>query len=230
MEILYKILIILVCALLGYLFGSISSGIILSQIKYKKDPRDYGSHNSGGTNVGRTFGLKSGLITIFFDVLKTIIPIWTCYFVLKYTGLNQFGMLEYGYLVCAVFTLIGHCYPIYHHFKGGKAVSCFGGVVLATSWALGIYGFILFASVILISKKVSLGSILGSFLIALSSFLLMLLPNFLMNFGMNASILYSCTLIVCSLFLIYRHKSNIVRLIHHEENELHFGKNKKKEA
>ena len=75
MDALYITLILLASLIIGYLFGSISNGILLGKILFKKDPRDYGSHNSGGTNVGRTFGKKIGLICIILDILKTIINI-----------------------------------------------------------------------------------------------------------------------------------------------------------
>lgn len=234
MEILYKVLILLACALIGYGFGSISSGIIISNIKYRKDPRDYGSHNSGGTNVGRTFGLKFGLLTIFFDMLKTILPLLGVYFGLKYISPFTADLKDYGYMLCAIFSCVGHCWPIWHNFKGGKAVSCLGGIVLATSWFLGVIGVPMFLVIVLLSKKVSLGSICTSLGVSIVSFFFMFMPSWFVNFGMNttsySSLFYSLSLLVCSLILIYRHRGNIKRLIKGEENELHFGKNKKKDA
>lgn len=222
MDALYIALILIVSMIIGYLFGSISSGILLGKILFKKDPRDYGSHNSGGTNVGRTFGKKIGLICIILDILKTIIPIYIVYFTLTYTGLAEFNVTEYAYLLTSICCLLGHCFPVWYNFKGGKAVSSFAGVIIATSWSLTIVGIILFAVILLLSKKVSLSSIICSFSVALLSLLLIVLPSFFMNFSISSGVLYTLTLIICSLLLIYRHKENIVRLIKHEEREVSF--------
>lgn len=227
MDALYITLILLASLIIGYLFGSISNGILLGKILFKKDPRDYGSHNSGGTNVGRTFGKKIGLICIILDILKTIIPIWIVYFTLSYTGLARFNITEYAYLLTCISSLLGHCFPVWYNFKGGKAVSSFAGVLIATSWFLTIIGLIIFIIVLLVSKKVSLSSIITSFTSALLSLLLIVLPPYFMNFSLASGVLYTLTLIISSLFLIYRHKENIVRLLKHEEREVSFLSKKK---
>lgn len=215
-----QILIGICCLIIGYLFGSISSGIIISKKFFKKDVRDFGSKNVGGTNMGRVFGKKAGLIVIMLDMLKTIIPIWLAYFILKYTPLNQYNMSYYGYLIAGLGAVIGHCYPVFFGFKGGKAVASFSGFVIATCWFLVPIGLILFLLILKIQKKVSLTSILFSLISSLLSFMLIILPDWFMNFGMEYRIGYSISLLICSIILAIRHKDNIKRIINGTESKI----------
>lgn len=236
--IIYIILTLLICLIIGYFFGSFSNGILISKKIFNEDVRNYGSHNAGGTNVGRVYGKKYGLLCIILDCLKTIIAVLLCYFLIKYIpflhnliseeNLVKYGALEdYGFIVSALGAIIGHCFPIQHGFKGGKAVSSFGGICLASSWSLSIFGFIVFMVILRLRKKVSLASMLASSIIALTSFALIFLPPWMMNFNIaNASvplskIIYSCSLILFSIILIIRHKDNIVRLMRGEEKTVH---------
>ena len=157
-----KIIIGICCLIIGYLFGSISTAVILSKKIYKQDIRELGSKNSGATNMGRTFGLKVGFVIIILDMLKTCLPIWISFFVLKYTPLNQYNMSYYGYLIAGLGAVIGHCFPLFYGFKGGKAVSSFGGFIVATCWFLIPIGLILYLLLLKIQKKVSLASIIIS--------------------------------------------------------------------
>jgi acyl phosphate:glycerol-3-phosphate acyltransferase len=226
----YIILILAVCLIIGYLFGSISNGIILSKKVYNKDVRDYGSHNSGGTNMGRVFGLKAGLITIALDMAKTIIPFYACYLIIKFTSLNtlmeSFDLASIGAYTCGLGSVLGHCFPIFYHFKGGKAVSCMAGIIIASSWSLLIVGVIIFFSIFLTSHKVSLSSIFASLGTALSSIALIFLPNWLMNASLQASYIFSGFMIVYSIILIARHHANIQRLINGTEKNIYLTKKK----
>lgn len=215
-----QILIGLCCVIVGYLFGSISTGIIISKSFYKKDIRDYGSKNAGGTNMGRVFGKKAGLLVIILDMIKTAIPILVSFFTLKYTSLSQYNMSYYGYLIAGLSAVIGHCYPIFFGFKGGKAVASFSGFILATSWFLLPIGLGLYLLVLKIQKKVSLTSIIVSLIISLLSFTLIILPDWFMNFKMESGILYSITLLVCAIILAIRHKDNIKRIINGTESKI----------
>lgn len=227
MEILYSILILLGSLIVGYLFGSISSGIIISKKVFHDDVREHGSGNAGGTNVGRVYGKKYGFITILLDVLKTIIAVWLCYFVFKYTHVENIfnfpGLHDYAAACAGLGTILGHCYPVFEGFKGGKAVSCFGGFCWATSWVMAIFGFSLFLIILRISKKVSLSSIITSISIALFSLILMICPAWFTTFGIfyNSNydiniythLIYSAVLLVFAIILVIRHKENIKRLI-----------------
>lgn len=221
MEPIYlTIIVFIICALVGYIFGSIPVAVTIGKVFFKKDIREYGSKNAGGTNAGRVLGKKVGLIVILLDILKTVVPVLSSYFILKYTGLNYLKIEEYGYLITSLACIIGHCYPIFAQFKGGKAVSCFAAICLATSWLLSIIGLLIFFIVLKIKKYVSLGSIVASSSVFILSICLLFLPN---NFGMNftsPSWYYSLLLLVCTGILIFRHRQNIVRLINHQESKI----------
>jgi glycerol-3-phosphate acyltransferase PlsY len=154
-------------------------------------------------------------------MLKTIIPLYLSFFILKYSALNTFSLENYGYLITSFGVLIGHCYPIFYSFQGGKAVSCFAGIIVATSWVLFI---ILIFSIFILSKKVSLASMITASSLALISYLLILCPHYVMNFHLVNNLSYALFLTIAALILIIRHKDNIVRLIKHQENKLDLTK------
>ncbi len=231
----YVILILFCCLLIGYLFGSISNGIILSKKLYNKDVREYGSHNSGGTNMGRVFGLKAGLITIALDMAKTIIPFYACYLIIKFTSLSTimelpFDLATFGALTCGLGGVLGHCFPVFYHFKGGKAVSCMAGIIIASSWSLLILGIIIFFSIFLTTHKVSLSSIFASIGTALGSIALIYLPSWLMNAHLEASYFFSGFMLVYATILVIRHRTNIQRLINGTEKEIYLSKKHKNNA
>ena len=160
-----KTVILLICSLIGYLFGSIPTSIVIGKIFFKKDIREYGSKNAGGTNAGRVFGKKVGLIVIIIDIIKTIIPIIAAYFICKYTSLNNYGVTDYAYQFSAIFCIIGHCFPIFAQFKGGKGVSSFAAIIFCTNWLLTIIGLSIFFLVLKLKKYVSLSSISCAFIL-----------------------------------------------------------------
>ncbi len=223
---LLKQIIIVICSLIfGYLCGSISTGTILSKKIYGKDIRDLGSKNSGATNMGRIFGLKIGLVVIILDMLKTIIPIWVTYFILKL--LPNYYVSLFAPYISGLGVIIGHCYPLFFKFKGGKAVASFAGLIAATSWLLLIIGLVLYLLILKIQKKVSLTSIIVSLSLSLMSIALIFIPlplNFFMNFKLNCGIIYSSILLISSLILIIRHKDNIKRIISGQESKIKWMK------
>lgn len=213
-------LIVLSCIVLGYLFGSIPSSVIIGKVFFHKDVRDYGSKNAGGTNAGRVFGKKVGLIVIFLDILKTIIPIYAAYCVLAYTSLNQYSMQELGYIITAFSCLIGHCFPIFAQFKGGKAVSSFAAICIATNWLITLVGLFVFLLILKLKKYVSLSSILTSIFLTLFSLLDIYVFNGLGMWLFPSSIYYFVLLLCSTILLIIRHHANISRLVHHEERKI----------
>lgn len=235
MEILYTILAIFCCGLLGYLFGSIPTGIIIGRI-HGIDIRQYGSHNTGGTNVGRTLGKKAGITTMVLDIFKCYIPCLITLLVFSYSPLlNQ--MIDYSHLkelmiaITAIGVLLGHTFPLFAHFKGGKAVACISGYVLFVSpilFAIGItFFFVLFA----ISKRISVCSIITVPFVALLMLIPMILDLTILNdinaFNLGVYFSQSCmvhlsyittiTMILGAALIVIRHKSNIIRLKNKEE-------------
>lgn len=243
--ILYNVLIGFVCFFIGYLFGSIPNGVLIGKIFFKRDPRLEGSKNSGGTNVGRLFGKKIGFLVIVLDMLKSIIPTIGILLILKYSGLentlvNNFGegYFDNGILFSYLTPLgvsIGHCWPLFIKFKGGKTVAVFAGFCAITSWALIVVCIIAFFVTLKIKKYVSLASIVTACAVVIFSWTLFgfnfIIPEQYRNITMwgNGDLFingyeFASALTLVAIILVYRHKANIDRLIKHEENKIKWMK------
>ncbi len=247
----YRFLVILACAIVGYLFGSIPFGVIIGKYIYHKDPRTYGSYNTGATNVGRANGLKAAIITIILDALKIIIPfilvflLFTkCEAIISFMNDTQDAMNEihwYGrgnslcelaYYIVPLGGFIGHSYSIFLKFNGGKIVSAyFGSMLSCTYLAAPVFGLIYFL-ILRWKKYISLSSILTSIIYCLFTWVIYLIFVFRQSndiskyflyfgYGPQESIYMVLLSTLGSLFLIFRHKENIKRLINHEENKTH---------
>ena len=205
---------------LSYLIGSIPFGLIIGK-SVGKDIRESGSGNIGSTNVVRTLGLKLGLLSAVCDILKgTIIIILVYLFEYLNIWYNPFVINgDSLYALYGLAAVIGHCYPIYLKFKGGKAVACSFGFLLSTNIILFFIALVTIIVVVLVKKYVSLGSMVSIFLASVFS----LLPTFrdTMNFYLdNYSYMYSFTLFVITAFVVIRHKKNLIRLLKGEENKV----------
>ena len=192
---------VLLIIIISYLIGSIQSGILIGKIIYKTDVRQFGSKSSGATNIQRTIGLKPGIFVLVLDIFKGFLPIL---FIEIFTEENIFGVMS------CIFLVLGHCYPVFHKFKGGKGVATgFGSVVVLLPYiALGIP---IALPIIYKTRYVSLGAILGCiisiFLIILFVALELLPSEYLM-------------ILFVPLLIIYKHKQNIIRLIQKKENKI----------
>jgi len=239
--ILYNIIVGFCSLLIGYFFGSIPVGVILCKLIYGKDPRQEGSKNSGGTNVGRLFGKKMGILVIALDMIKTAIPLVSIWAVFTFSPLKatfeaNLGakMFDDGILYIYLAPLgaaIGHCYPIFAKFKGGKAVATFGGFGLSTSWFMSLIGFSTFFITLKAKKYVSLASICAGISVIVFSWavyaLQFVIPESFWHFGMwgwgsylLAGWEYASVATIISLLLIVRHSPNIKRLVNHEERKI----------
>lgn len=204
MDILWFIL----SVLCGYLLGSIPFALIIARVFYKKDLRQYGSGNPGGSNAGRVLGKKAGISVVILDALKVVLAIW-----IGSQVSTECAMLS-GLACC-----IGHCYPIFAHFKGGKAVASMYGFLLGISifvFKNPVYflvPLIMFFCVLYLYKWVSVASICS----ALASSLQILSMNWSLD-------MTSLTLIIASwiltLLIIYRHRSNIEKVRTYQENKV----------
>lgn len=229
MKIFYGILLWLGTMIYGYLIGSISFAVIISKYFKHMDVRDYGSHNAGGTNVGRVLGKRYGALVIFLDMVKTAIAIWSSIIILRSSGLSFYYLLnmeELYYYPLMLFISIGHCFPIFSDFRGGKAVSTFFGALLSYSPLLTFFTFLIFFLILKMKKYVSLSAMLSSLL---GSFLTLLayLPHFesiLLYPSLKASYIFFISALLTSLFLILRHKENIQRLKQGKENKIRWMK------
>ena len=192
---------ILLIIIISYLIGSIQSGILIGKIIYKTDVRQFGSKSSGATNIQRTIGLKPGIFVLVLDILKGFLPIL---FIEIFTEENILGVMS------CIFLVLGHCYPVFHKFKGGKGVATgFGSVVVLLPYiALGIP---IALPIIYKTRYVSLGAILGCII---SIFLIILFVALELLPSESLMILF------VPLLIIYKHKQNIIRLIQKKENKI----------
>src|SRR5574344_2692433 len=165
-NVLENIAIGLVCFLFGYFLGGIANGVVIGKVFFHKDPRDYGSHNSGGTNCGRVFDKWIGILVIALDMMKCMIVFWSVWAVLRFSGLRgAISLFDDGVFynwLAPLGAAIGHCYPIYLHFKGGKAVACYMGLLGGTSWLSFILCWLSFMPLFLGKKIVSIASLISS--------------------------------------------------------------------
>lgn len=243
--ILYNIAIGLIAILIGYFLGAIPFGIIIGKIFFHRDPRNEGSGNSGGTNVGRVFGKKVGVICIALDALKCIASMLIVWSVLKFSGVKDLfqeklgaPMFDDGVLyiyLSAVGALIGHCYPVYVGFRGGKAVSSYAGFGLATSWGVTLVGVIAFFVTLKKTKYVSLSSIMLSVFSTIISWILFglnfIIPEAYRNIVMwgNGNYMlfgweFASTVTIGAILLILRHIPNIKRLVAGTESKIKWMK------
>lgn len=238
--IFYNILAALICLAIGYLFGSFPSGVVVGKIFFKQDPRDYGSKNSGGTNASRLWGFKFGIIVYILDFIKVVIPLWGTWAILTYVKFNSTFLMPTTYqflnsdisafiIQWPVYWLVifgavlGHCYPAYVKFKGGKAAAVTFSSAIFSSWITGITSIIGFFVTLKIKKYISLSSIVGSVMAAISAWLTCI-PVF-QNYCMYGSTLcpgwvFGLTMTLSSIILIIRHSSNIKRIINGEERKI----------
>lgn len=240
MQLTYTIIFIVLTILVGYLIGSIPTAKIIAK-SHGVDITKEGSKNAGGTNVGRVIGKKAGILTMFLDAAKCFIPCLIVALILTFAPLD---LLLFSYRneiiisCCALSVALGHSYPLYSHFKGGKCVACFAGYVFFASPILFVLGASTFTIVFLWKKRVSLASLLG----APTVLLLSLVPSvldltvlkdptsynggmfFAPNFMLHLSFVTTVTILLFVSFIAIRHKSNIKRLAENTEPETHFKK------
>ena len=238
-----NILVGITVAIISYLIGSTPTGVIVSKIFYHKDLRQYGSKNSGGTNAARVLGKKVGIMVIILDMLKTVIPFYIFWAVLTYSGLKDYMTWGNGYWAAplyywgsALFAALGHCFSIFLKFNGGKAVSCFMGVNVLTSWIEFIFAGFTFLGVAKASKYISLSSIVAGIVGTLTAWTIAIIavsvpwnPHWLtFMFGLKSApfmgIEFAVVDTVVSALLIFRHKANIKRLAEGTENVNPFSK------
>ena len=199
----------------GYLFGLLQTGYFIGLIKHR-DIRNYGSGNSGTTNAMRVLGKKAGSIVFIGDLLKAVLA---CLLIRWAAG--RFGFTEEE-IVLTLYTgfgvILGHNFPFYLNFKGGKGIASSWGLSLVLDWRIGLVSMIIFASTIVITKYVSLGSMVGTVVFAVVWFILIGAGWLEIPYGQTLEA--SIVLVVIVLLAIYRHKGNIQRLMNGTENRI----------
>ena len=194
----------IICIAIAYLLGNISGGMIFGKLLFNKDIRDYGSKNAGTTNALRVFGIKAGALTFIVDVLKSLLA---CFIGMKLLGLS-------GILLAGIFVVIGHNWPIFLNFKGGKGIASSFGFIMFLDYKIAIVAIIIFIIIVILTKYISLGSMLTTTLV---------LPISYIFFGYR-NIYVLLTFLLLASLSIFRHNSNIIRLINGNENKIKIKK------
>lgn len=236
----YSILFIILVSIYGYIIGSVSFARLIANIK-GIDITSVGSSNPGGTNVWRTLGWKYGLLCMLADAVKgfvatfpilcivLLIPninngeIFYPFFVSNYNHLNFYA------LTAGLFACLGHSYPIFYKFKGGKNVMVFAGVIIATSPQLFLLALLMFLIILFISREVAPASLTAALTIILGSLIPVILYSLNINgcqflgiyFNENSFFVFDWLAylfyLASSFLVIFRHKKNINLIVHHED-------------
>ena len=185
------------CILAGYLFGSISTSVLITKGMYKVDVRTKGSGNAGATNVARVFGMSAGILTFICDGMKTIAS--------ALVGHLLAG--QEGVALAAAACVVGHCWPVFFGFRGGKGVSVGAVVALIVDWKVLLLLGIVFFSVFALTHIVSVCSISVAILLPVGAFLLgQPMPDCLLA-------------LFTGLLVVFQHRSNVGRLLRGEESK-----------
>ncbi len=200
---------VILCVIIPYLIGSINPAIIISNNVYHDDIRTHGSGNAGTTNTLRTFGKKTAALIFVLDFLKAVIAV-----VIGSVLMSR----EMGGAIAGLFVILGHMFPIYYQFKGGKGVASLAGVVLILSPISFAILIPLFIAIVLMSRYVSLGSVMGVMLYPIIQFAF---------YPQHGWITLSAILIM--ILVVFMHRENIKRLMAGKESKISFGSKKKEE-
>ena len=202
-------------AVIGYLLGSINSAVILSKTVYGQDIRTQGSGNAGMTNMNRVYGKKAALFTFLGDFCKGIIAVLLGKLLFHLFGFDS----SQGACIAGALAVIGHNWPVYFGFKGGKGVLTSFSVLIMVAPIPALLSLVIFIVIVALTKYVSLGSITGAFLLPVMVFFA---GDYLFLESGLTSTFWLCVFV--ALLIIVRHHANIKRLIKGEESKLNFKK------
>lgn len=203
----------LLCLAVGYIFGLFQTGFIYGR-SHGIDIRNYGSGNSGTTNALRVLGVKAGLIVFIGDFLKTVIPCLIARYILG----GQEGM-GYVYMLYAGFgVILGHNFPFYLKFKGGKGIAATAGIIFSLDWRLTLLCLAAFVLIVAVTRYVSLGSLVVSVLFLGWNFW----AGSVGAYGIPSQAVpefYAVSAVIAAM-AFWRHRANIVRLAQGKENKI----------
>ena len=201
-----------VAVLLAYLLGSLSFAVIVSRVMGLKDPRSYGSHNPGATNVLRSGSKKAAVVTLLLDGLKGWLPV----VLVKWFG-KDFGMEDATMAAVAFAAFLGHLFPVFFGFKGGKGVATAAGALLGIDWLLGLATLATWLIVAFFTRYSSVASLAS----AAFAPVFYLMGDRAVWYAERSVLL---AIFMISLLLVVRHKDNINKLLAGKESKLNFGK------
>ena len=198
---------VVLCIVIPYLLGSLNASIIISKLFYHDDIRKYGSGNAGTTNMLRTYGKKPAAFTLLFDMLKGALSM--------VFGILVFGNVAFG-SIAGLFAVIGHMFPCFSHFKGGKGVATSAAVILMTNPIVFLILVTAFVIIVVGTKMISLGSVMC----------VLLYPLILFNFSVYKTWDVIVSFIIMGL-VVFMHRANIKRIWEGKESKISFKKHEK---
>ena len=217
---------VLLCMVIPYLLGSFNFGLIISQKKYNDDIRTHGSGNAGTTNMLRTYGKGAAVLTLLGDMMKALVAVGLGYLILNlnYKGIDPVTEETVwirdsaGAAIAGLFVMLGHMFPIFYKFKGGKGVATSAMVILMMSPPTFLILLAIFVIIVLGTRYVSLGSVMC----------LALYPLVLSAFSRGQNGTACLVAVLMAALVIYMHRANIKRLWQGKESKISLGKGKKK--
>ena len=215
---------LIISAIISYLLGSLNFGIIISKSLSKDDVRSHGSGNAGSTNMLRNYGKKHAVMTIIGDMLKVAVAIFISFVIVRKMG--NISLAENGGALilgidarmftksfAGLFCVLGHIFPCFFGFKGGKGVATSLGVVLMLDWKVGLIVAVVAIAVMAVTRYVSLGSILGGAMYIVIEIVKMIVTK-------SVDVIQLVCVVIIGGLLIARHHANIKRLLSGTENKL----------
>lgn len=213
----------LIIAVISYFLGSFNFSIILSKTLEKRDIRESGSGNAGATNMLRTYGKHLAMLTMLGDILKVALAIWIAFMILDAPMNMVFKIVDDVETAETIilhkefagfFCVLGHIFPLYFKFKGGKGVATCAGMVILVDWRIALILFVIFVITIAVSKMISLGSVI----------IAVLYPVLIAVFYKDLVLILIAVLFAS--IVIIAHRQNIKRIFNGTENKLSSKKNK----
>lgn len=219
---------LLLGALFAYLLGSISPAILVGRLFAKTDIRTMGSGNAGATNVLRSLGAVPALLTTLGDLTKSILSVLLGQWLVNHLGeaINSTRGDLIAMYVAGAFCIIGHLYPLYYGFRGGKGVMATLGMMLVLDWRVALTALAFFIVVVSMTQYVSLGSMLAGVVMTLATFVYRFYFD---EFSLAYALGCAAASGLIAAMVILKHRANIVRLLNGTESKISIGKEKKKE-
>ncbi len=216
---------VLLTAVASYLLGSISSAVIVSRCLYREDVREKGSGNAGATNMLRNYGAKAAVFTTLGDLAKSILSVFIGGWLLihlQLTGtpeISEAGLRIVGRYLAGVCCVLGHLYPVYFGFRGGKGVMTSLGMIIILDWRVALLCLAVFGVVLAISRMVSLSSVTAMFV---APFLVYVFTEKVDHQSPEAT--WFCTLMIAliSVIVIVKHRANLARIVKGTESRISF--------
>lgn len=212
-------LVYIIMAIIAYLIGSVNFSVIISKKMAGFDVREKGSGNAGSTNMLRSVGKKAAVITLVCDILKGVVSIGIAMIIGSIVkDINRELLVQ----IAGILVVVGHTFPVFFGFKGGKGVATSLGVLLISNWQIGLICLVFALVLMALTRMVSLGSCAAAVLFPVLT--LFINENYTILTGTKKGSTYFVYSVILAIIVLYNHRSNIKRILNGTENKLSFKK------